>query len=364
MKLKILKSKFAEGMRSVQNIVNGKASPVIMQNVKIETTEDGKLRMTTSDLDISVESVVECEVEEPGVTTLPVKILSAAVSCSSEGVMNLEVDESDKASLRAGSAKYRLSGLSASLFPQFPKNEGSYTYTLKQVTLKEMLRKTAYAASQDDTRRNLKGVLMRFKDSKLTLVATDGRRMALVEKEEDFAADAEQDIVLPNKTVQELQRSLSSEGEVNITVQNSQARFTLGNVTIYTKLAAEPFPNYAQVIPISFEQQITVDRLMLISAVERVGVMSSEVHSTKLKFSNNLLSVTASANEIGEAKDEVPIKFEGNEIEVVYNSTYLLDALKAIDDDEIIFNMNDSHSPAVIRCSIPFIYVIMPLRVD
>lgn len=364
MKFTILRNKFIEGLKGVQNIVGGKLSLPILQNVKIEAV--GKeLTMTTTDLDISIKTTVECVVEEAGSTTLPVKLLFSSIQKMAEGPVVVEVDAHEKATISAGSAKFRLSGMAESEFPRLPKDEEASIYSIEQATLREMLRKTSYAASQDDTRRSLKGVLMSFKDEKLTMVATDGRRLALVEKEMEFSKTAEKDIVLPFKAVQELMRSLSGEGEITLMIQKGQISFNLGSMMIYSKLMEEAYPNYRQVIPKETKEKITIDRQLLLSALDRASVMTmDEAHSTKLIFSAGKLTVTSAASDIGEAKDEVPIKYAGENIEIMFNPSYVMDPLKAIDDDEVTINLNDGHSPAVIKCSIPFLYVLMPLRIS
>jgi DNA polymerase-3 subunit beta len=362
MKFKILRSKFIEGLKSVQNIVGSKGSLSILQNVLLEA--NGKeLKMTTTDLDISIKSSVECEVVEHGASTLPVKLLFNSISKVAEGIVEVEIDARESASITAGSAKFKIAGLPVSDFPRLPQSDDSYVYELESQTLKEMLRKTSYAASQDDTRRTLKGVLMSFKDMKLTMVATDGRRLALVEKEMEFPTSAERDIVLPSKAVQELQRALGGDDTVKVMVQKSQISFELGSMKIYSKLMDDTYPNYIQVIPKSCSESITVDRQLLLNALERASVMTmDEAHSTKLIFEDNRLTVTSAANEIGSASDEVPIKFGGEKLEIMFNPSYVMDPLKAIDDDEIKIELNSGHSPAVIKCSIPFLYVLMPLR--
>ena len=339
MKFKVLRSKFIEGLKSVQNIVAGKGSLPILQNVMIEG-RGNSIKLTTTDLDISIKSEVECEVTEEGVTTLPVKLLFTSITKAAEGEITVGCDAQE----RDGEA---------------------YIYTVPQATIREMLRKTAYAASQDDTRRTLKGVLMSFKDEKLTMVATDGRRLALVESELEFPKAAEKDIVLPSKAVAELQRSLSSEGDVSIMVKKSQICYTVASVQIYSKLMDDTYPNYRQVIPKECAEQISIDRQLLLNALDRASVMTmDEAHSTKLIFEANCLTVTSAASDIGEAKDEVPIKYAGEKIEIMFNPTYVMDPLKAIDDDEVTIGLNNGHSPAVIRCSIPFLYVLMPLRIN
>ena len=364
MKFKIIRSKFLEGLKSVQNIVAGKGSLPILQNVLLEA-KGNELKMTTTDLDISIMATCSCDVDELGLSTLPVKLLFNAITKVAEGEVEIEIDAKERATITAGKAKFKLAGMPESEFPKLPKDEEAYSYTIPQVTLKEMLRKVSYAASQDDTRRTLKGVLMSFKDSKLTMVATDGRRLAMVENELEFPKSAEKDIVLPSKAVSELQRSLEGEGDVSLMIQKSQICFKLENMQIYSKLMDDAYPNYKQVIPAETAEHIAVDRQLLLDALDRASVMTmDEAHSTKLIFESGKLVVTSAASDIGEAKDEVPIKYAGEKIEIMFNPSYVMDPLKAIDDDEVTINLNNGHSPAVIKCSIPFLYVLMPLRIS
>ena len=364
MKFKIVRSSFIEGLKSVQNIVAGKGSLPILQNVLIEAV--GKdLKLTTTDLDITVKSTIECKVEESGLSTLPVKHLFNTILKAPEGEIEIEIDANDQAVIKAGSSRTKINGKKESEFPRLNIDEESSEYKVGGAVMKEMLRKTSYAASQDDTRKTLKGVLMSFKDGKITMVATDGRRLAMVENEIEFPATAEKDIVLPSKAVQELLRSLQNEDEVKLVVSKNKICFELGNVVIYSKLIEDAYPNYNQVIPKETSEVITIDRQLLMDAIDRASVMTmDEAHSVKLIFEDNKLIVTSTASEVGEAKDVVPIKYAGETIEIMFNPNYVMDPLKAIDDNEITFNMNNGHSPAVIKCSIPFLYVLMPLRIN
>ena len=171
MKFTIIRSKFLDGLKAVQSVVASKGSLPVLQNVLLEA--NGKeLKMTTTDLDISTTSIVECKVEDHGASTLPMRLLLNAVSKAAEGEIQVEVDANDIAYISAGSARFRLTGMAEKEFPRLPQDRDALSYEIPVATLKEMLRKTAYAASQDDTRRTLKGVLMSFKDQKLTMVAT------------------------------------------------------------------------------------------------------------------------------------------------------------------------------------------------
>ena len=364
MKIKIIRSKFIEGLKKVQNIVAGKGSLQIIQNAMLEAKE-GKLSLVTTDLDISIKSTVDCDVVEAGATTLPVRLLFSTISSCAEGAVELESDAQDRARISAGSAAFKLSGMAVADFPALPAADNAFAYTLPQATLREMLRKTSYAVSQDETRKTLKGVLMSFKEGKLTMVATAGRRLALVEHEIDFPATAERDIILPSKVVAELQRSLSGDGDVKVTIEKSQVSFNLGDTQIYSKLLDEIYPNYRQVIPPSSREKIEVDRKLLLDAIDRASVMTMEESSSvRLTFDDNQLLVSSVAADIGEAKDVVPIKYGGEKIEIVFNPAYVKDPLKAIDEDEVSIELNNGSSPAIIRCSVPFLYVMMPLRIN
>jgi len=364
MKFKTTRSVFLDALKSVQNVVPAKASAPVIQNVLIEA-ENGRIEMRTTDIDISVKVSFSCEVIEEGKTTLPVKYLFNVVQKVAEGDIDIEVDSGDNAVILASSAKIRLAGISSSLFPPLPEEDDSFIYTVPSRVLRDMLKKTVYAASQDDTRRNLKSVLMSFKNGKLTLVATDGRRLALVENEVEFPENESVDIVLPLKTATELLRSLSEEGEVKIKVQKTQISFKTGNIQLYSKLISENYPNYSQVIPEETGEKIKIDRQQLIEAVERASVLTlDELHSVKLIFDSNRLVIMSASTDIGDAKDEIPVKYCGEKIEIMFNPNYLLDPLKVIEDDEVTINLNSGHKPAVIKCGVPFIYVLMPLRVN
>ena len=364
MKFKIVRSKFLESLKKVQNIVGTKGSMMIIQNVLLEA-KDKQLSLTTTDLDISIRSVVACEVEVEGSTTLPAKLLVNAISKAAEGVIEIDIDATDRAQISAGSALFKLSGMSVIDFPALPEGQNAFEYVVQQNILRDMLHKTAYAASQDDTRKTLKGVLMSFRDGKLTMVATDGRRLALAESDVDFPPDENRDIILPSKVVSELQRSLSNDGEARIKIEKTQISFEMGETRLYSKLLDEIYPNYRQVIPGEMSERVVIDRQLLLSALDRVSVMSvDEANTARLTFDSNELTVSSTATEAGSARDVVPVKYDGPHIDIVFNPNYVMDPLKAIDDDEVTIELNDGSSPALLKCSTPFLYVMMPLRIN
>lgn len=365
MKFSIVRSKLLEGLQKVQNVVSSKqGNLVILQNAHLQA-EEGKLCITTTDLDLTERCYVECEVQTAGSTTLPIKFLINIVREIDDGLLTIEVDDSDVASVQSGSTYFKINGMAPRYFPPVPEPEGLYCYTINQGVLREMLRKTNYAVLQDETRKLLNGVLMSFKDSKLTIVATDSRRLALVEHEIEFAADAENEFILPIRTVNELLRTIGNSGDIKIYVQKNLAVFEFDESTISSKLIEGVYPNYRQVLPSKCEEHIVIGREILLAAMRRMSVMATEKsNAVRLTFSANQLIISINTPDVGEARDTVPIKYAGKEISIIFNPAYVMDPLRNIDEDDIIFELNDGNSPALIKCSVPFLYVLMPLRLS
>ncbi|HHU15189.1 MAG: DNA polymerase III subunit beta [Kiritimatiellae bacterium] len=364
MKFSIVRSKFLDGLQRIQNVVSGRGTLQILQNAMIEAEGD-RLCMTTTDLDISERCYVECQIEEPGSTTLPIRRLASIIRELDEGKIMVEVDEDDVATVQSGSSYFKIIGMSVRDFPPVPVTEGKFCYRIDQGVLREMLRKTSYAISQDETRRVLNGVLMAFKDNKLTMVATDGRRLALVEQEIEFPPEAEAELILPNKAVTELMRLLSNEGDLKVYAQTNQAVFEIGTTMMSSKLIDGVYPNYRQVIPGACDERVVIEREALLSALRRVSVVTTDKsNATRLTFSANQLTISINTPDVGEGRDTLPVKYAGKEISIIFNPEYVMDPLKNIDDDEVYLEMNDGHSPALLKCNVPFLYVLMPLRIS
>ena len=363
MKFSIIRSKFLEAMQRVQNVVSTKPTVLILQNAMMKV-EDDQLCITTTDLDISEKCTTACEVEVPGGTTLPIKRLVSVIRELNEEQVFIDVGEDDVANVQCGSSYFKINGMPMRDFPPVPETEGSSSYSLSQGMFREMLRKTCYASSLDETRRVLNGVLLSFKDKKLTVVATDGRRLALVEHEVEFPEEAETDLVLPAKVVTELLRILAADDSLlKIYAQKNQVVFDLGTTSVTSKLLEGVYPNYRQIIPTSCEERVVIERDLLLAAIRRVSVVTSDKsNSISMTFSANQLTISSNSPEIGEARDTVPVKYAGEEFTIIFNPDFVMDPLKAIDDDEVFFELNGGNSPALLKCSIPFLYLLMPLR--
>jgi DNA polymerase-3 subunit beta len=364
MKFTVIRSKFLEGLMTVQNVVSSKGTLQILSNALIHV-ENNQMSITTTDLDISMRCVIPCEVEQPGSTTLPIRRVVMIMKELNEGNVTVQVAEDDEAKFQSGSSYFKVIGLPTRDFPPIPATEGKFSYRIDQGVLKEMLRKTSYAASLDETRRVLNGVLMAFKSNKLTMVATDGRRLALVDHEVEFPEQAETEMILPSKAVNELMRVLQNEGEVKIYAQKNQVVFEMGTTIMSSKLVDGVYPNYRQVIPGGCDERVTLEREELLRAVRRVSVMTTDKsNAVRLTFSANQLTINITSQEVGEGRETIPVKYTGKEVSIVFNPEYVMDPLKNMDDDEVYFELSDGHSPALLKCSVPFLYVLMPLRLN
>jgi len=247
--------------------------------------------------------------------------------------------------------------------PTISSDAAKYVFPAKE--LHSIVGMVQYATALEETRRTLQGVNFTMKDGIATVVATDGRRLALVERKMELATNGDFSVILPRKAILSIMRELDCDGDVEVVMGWSQILFKTEGMEIYSRLIEDSYPNYRQVIPASTEQKLTIDRTLLLAVLDRVSVLSetSEAKSVKLSFGSDMLTVSAVTAEIGEAKDQIAIKYGGQATDIMFNPSYMMDALKVIPDDEIRFEMNGGHSPVVIRDSADFLYVLMPLRI-
>jgi DNA polymerase III subunit beta len=364
MKVSLTKSALLDGLQAVQNVVGVRTTLPVLSNVMLVAEKDGKLRLTTTDLDLSICATVEAKVGKVGATTLPARRLAGIVRELPEADIEIEVDEKDVATLKCGASFFRVVGLSEEEFPPLTPPDGQRAYVIEQGFFKDMLRKTAYAASTDETRFVLNGVLLSFKAGKLVMVATDGRRLALAEREVEFAKDDELDMILPSKAATELMHTLQDEGPLRIQASANRIQFEFGHIVLSSKLIDGTYPNYRQVIPAQCEERVAVERESLLTALRRVSLVTTEKsNACKLTFAKNTLLVSINTPDIGEARETVPIKYSGKEITVAFNPEFMMDPLKNLPSDEIFVELTDELSPGVIKCEVPFLYVLMPMRI-
>jgi len=363
-KFKVSKEKLLAGMQNVQNVVSTRTTLPILSNVLLQAANDG-LTLTTTDLDVAVRCKVEAEISKPGATTLPARKLFSIVKEVPGAELEMEVDDRNAASIRCGSSFYKIIGLPEDEFPRFPQADGAKKLKLEQNILREALKKTAYAVSNDETRYVLNGVFLSFKADKLTVVATDGRRLALVESDLEIPKGGEAEMILPTKAVNELQRLLTDKDDVRIAFSESQIIFEVGATTLASKLVEGAYPNFRQVIPAESKERIALEREVLLAALHRASLLASEkTQSVKLSFSKNTLTITATTPDVGEAKETASVNYKGKDLTVAFNPQYLMDPLRNLDADEVFLELTDELSPGVLKINAPFLYVLMPMRLN
>src|SRR2546429_992210 len=242
MKFSVTKEKLLEGLQQVQNVVSTRTTLPILSNVLLQAKE-GAVHVAATDLDVGVRGAFEASVEKEGATTLPARRLFTIIRELPSSEVSVEVDGKNAASIRSGQSFFKILGLPEEEFPPLPKFENAKNVTIPQKDLRDGLKKTSYAISTDETRYVLNGVLFSFKENKLTLVATDGRRLAMAEIELEFPRSHETDLIIPTKAVTELQRLLTDDGEVNVRVGTGQIQFDLNKTLIVSNVIEGNYPN-------------------------------------------------------------------------------------------------------------------------
>ncbi len=374
MKFKINRDHFANGLAQVLNVVGSKATMPILSNVLIEAEKD-QISLTTTNLDLGIRCRIKAEVKEKGSVTLPVKRLATIVRELPNVDVTLDASPNNQVKLTSGGSNFRIMGIAKDEFPPLPEFGDEKAYTLEQAELTAMLKSVAYAQSSDETRYILNGVYFNFKDGKLSLVATDGRRLALVSKELEVPAASAGAIILPAKTVNELTRLLDKGEKLKINFNERRAAFQIAtdkdtsglidHVYLYSKVVEGSYPNYNQVIPKETHQRIKLERELFLQCVHRAALVCSEKsNSVKIKLSSNLLEITAQSPDFGEAHESMAIGYSGPDLQVAFNPVFVMDPLRALTKDEIFFELKDEVSPGVFKTLDSFICVIMPVRLS
>jgi DNA polymerase-3 subunit beta len=374
MKFKINRDHFSNGLAQVLNVVGSKATMPILSNVLIEAEKD-HITLTTTNLDLGIRCKIKAEVKEPGSVTLPVKRLATIVRELPNVDVVFDASPNHQVKLASGGSNFKIMGIGKEEFPPLPEFGDEKSFTLEQAELTAMLKSVAYAQSTDETRYILNGVYFNFKDGKLSLVATDGRRLALISKELDVPAASAGSIILPAKTVGELLRMLDKGEKLKISFNDRRAAFQLNtdkdtsglidSIYLYSKVVEGNYPNYNQVIPKETHQRIKLERELFQQCVHRAALVCSEKsNSVKIKVTSNLLEITAQSPDFGEAHESMAIAYSGPDLQVAFNPQFIMDPLRALAKDEVFFELKDEVSPGVFKTLESFICVIMPVRLS
>lgn len=364
MDLKITKEALVEGIQLVQNAVSQKSSLPILSNVLLES-ENNTLKLTATDLDIGICSTIPVTTEVSGSITVPArKFFDIIKALPDDSEITLSMKKNNFVSIKSGKAQFKIIGLPKEEFPQLPLFKDKDSITISQPDLKDMFNLTDFAISKDDTRYVLNGVLLIVKGDQICVVATDGRRLATMNKKLDKKTLVDRSVIIPTKTVQEVKRMLEDAGDIQVKFSDNQILFAFPTSFVISRLIEGEYPNYKKVIPEKSSKEIKVLREDFLSATRRASIFTDQ-DSMAIKFSVRKKKMTISKNTpyLGEAKEEIDIDYSGaDELDIGFNPRYLIDVLKSMNDDEIIFELNDSNKPGVIRKGTEYTYVVLPMQ--
>lgn len=361
MKFRTIKEDLFNNVQIVQNIINPRVSLPILSNILLEVS-DGKLKLTTTDLDIGISCEYPVESVEMGAITIPTKRFSEIVRELPNSQIDITVRKNNTVVIQTESCEFKIMGLPKDEFPKLPEFKDKEVIKIQQTLLKEMINKTSFAVSHDESRYVLNGILFKIENGKIVLVATDGRRLALIEKGIDDSVNKNINIIIPNKTISELSRNLKDEGEMLIVLGNNQVLFDLGKIHIISRLIEGEFPDYRQVLPTEQENKIKVNREKFLLALKRSAVLTTlDYQAVKIEIFKNKLVISKSTPDIGESREELILEYLGKELAIGFNPVYLIDVLKNLQEEVVDFEVIDSDKPGVIRNN-GYVYIVLPMR--
>ena len=362
MKFQTTKEELFNNLQITQNIVTPRTALPILSNILLESF-GGKLKLITTNLDIGISCEYPVETVEEGAITVPGKKFTEIIHELPSGQIVITAMKNNTVIIQSENCEFKIMGLPKSEFPKLPEFKNKDAIRIGQAVLKEMLNKTGFAISRDEARHVLNGILFKIEQDKITLVATDGRRLALIEKNMGIKTNKPVGIIIPSKTVDELNRNLKEEGEVLLILGENQALFDLGQVHIISRLIEGEFPDYHQVIPLEQKDKIKLNRERFLLAIKRAAILSTaDYQAAKLEVFKNKLVISKSTPDLGESREELESDYSGKELAVGFNPAYLIDVLKALSDEAINFELTDSEKPGAIRTN-GYLYIVLPMKI-
>lgn len=361
MKFNCEKNILLNGIQTVQNIITPKSTLPILSNILIETVSN-QVRLTATDLDVGITCLIPVNIEDPGSITIPAKRFFEIIRDLPIDNISLTAKKNNLVFIETAFCQFKIMGLASEEFPKLPEFKNKEVIKISQRMLKTMIGLTSFVVSFDETRYVLNGILFKIEKNNLTLVATDGKRLSLVEKRLQEESDKTINIIIPIKTIQELNRNLGDDGELLLILGENQALFDLGNIVIISRLIEGEFPGWRQVIPPVSEYKININREEFLLAIKRASLLSTpDYQAVKLEVFKDKLVVSKTTPDIGESREELKAEYHGKEMVVGFNPTYLMDVLKNLSEEKIAFELTDTDKPGVIRVD-GYVYLVLPMR--
>jgi DNA polymerase-3 subunit beta len=335
----------------------------VLSGVRLEVVGD-ELRLAGSDLDLTIQITTAVSGSEDGVAVVPARLSADIVRSLEAGAVQVEADD-DEARIASGRSQFAMRMYPSDEFPRLPTSSGD-AVTLAGTDLAEALRQVVRAASGDDARPVLTGVLMSSEENGLRLVATDSYRLAVRDLPGATVLREGQKVLVPSRALAELQRLVEGAGELTLRLGEHDATFEVGAVKLTTRLIEGEFPNYRQLIPASYPNRLIVGREALLDALRRVKLLvRDQTTPVRIALKPDGIELTVVSTEVGQAVEDVDAKYEGTEMTVAFNPGYLIDGVEAVPGDEVLLETVDALRPAILRATegSDYLYLLMPVRV-
>jgi DNA polymerase-3 subunit beta len=367
MKATIERATLLKSLGHVQSVVERRNTIPILSNVLIEARDDGSIRLMATDLDLQVDESVPANVERPGATTVPAHTFFEIVRKLPEGSQVELTAAEGKMQVIAGRSRFNLSTLPRDDFPVIAEGELPTRFELPAATLRQVIEKTRFAISSEETRYYLMGIFFHVVDDQLRAAATDGHRLARITVPRPDGSEGMPDVIVPRKAVQELYRLLEElEGTVEISLSPTKIRFGLGSAILTSKLIDGTFPDYNRVIPTANDKLLKLDPKSFSAGVDRVSTIASEkTRAVKISVDRDKVTLSVTSPENGLATEELAADYGSDGLEIGFNARYLLDILSEIDGDTVEVHLADAAAPTLLRENDKSnaLYVLMPMRV-
>ena len=369
MEFTIARDELVQGLYLTQGIVERRTTIPILANVLMESSEDG-VTIAATDQEIGVRRRCEAKLKKKGSLTTGARKLYEIVRECPEGAIIIRTLENNWIEISSGKSRFRIVGLDPKEFPAMPSPEQErecQTLKLSSEILREMIARTIFAVSTDETRLNLSGILLETPEKgKIRMVATDGHRLSLITRAVEESA-AVGGVIIPRKGVVEISKIIEAGDEgITLALQPGIVHATREHVDLSMRLVEGEFPDYKQVVPTKSERRMTVAAEPLLAALRRVSTVSSErTHGVKLQLEAGRLEISSMNPDVGEATEELPVEYEGDALSIGFNGRYIMDLLAVLPEStQVEVGFNDEVSPGVMRCEADpdFLYVVMPMR--
>ena len=367
MRFTISREKLQEGLNAVLASIPTKTTLPVLANILVETTDRG-IRLSGTDLDIAVSTEVTADVEASGAVTIPAKKLSELARELPPAPVKIVALGEQRITLECGRSKFKLLGLPRDEFPTFPIVRFNESWRIKSGDLQKLIGATSFAVSTEESRPILNGVLWELRPDQMRMVATNGHRLAKMETPIVASNAPASDLIIPPKALEQVRRLFPPEEELEVARGENHIGFRSPLTSVYTRLIEGPYPNYDQVIPHDNDKYAIADKSALISALKRMSVIASDqTHRIRMAFNSGMLKFSVTTPDLGEAQDELPIRYDGDPLEIGFNASYLLEILRFMPTDEIRLTLKAPERAATIEPEgwtdqATYMCLVMPLR--